>query len=124
MGVRQKVIALCRKFLWGGKATSSKKNLVAWRDICRPKGEGGLGFIEFHAWNFALLSKSLGNLQSKKDSLWVKWMNQVCIRRDNFWEYVPAKQDSQMVRQLADIRDKVVMEVGSNRAALAASFWD
>ncbi|GFZ12807.1 hypothetical protein Acr_23g0011920 [Actinidia rufa] len=118
VGVRQKVIALCRNFLWGGKATSSKKPLVAWRDICRPKGEGGLGFIELHAWNLALLSKSLWNLQSKKDSLWVKWMNQVYIRRDNFWEYVPAKQDSQMVKQLADIRDKVVMEVGSNRVAL------
>ncbi|GFZ16082.1 hypothetical protein Acr_25g0004910 [Actinidia rufa] len=118
VGVRQKVIALCRNFLWGGKATSSKKPLVAWRDIFRPKGEGGLGFIELHDWNLALLSKSLWNLQSKKDSLWVKWMNQVYIRRDNFWEYVPAKQDSQMVRQLADIRDKVVMEVGSNRVAL------
>ncbi|GFZ13128.1 hypothetical protein Acr_23g0015130 [Actinidia rufa] len=91
VGVRQKVIALC---------------------------EGGLGFIELHAWNLALLSKSFRNLQSKKDSLWVKWMNQVYIRRDNFWDYVPAKQDSQMVRQLADIRDKVVMEVGSNRVAL------
>ncbi|GFY85620.1 hypothetical protein Acr_04g0003580 [Actinidia rufa] len=29
MGVRDKVIALCRNFLWGGKTISSKKSLVA-----------------------------------------------------------------------------------------------
>ncbi|GFZ11073.1 hypothetical protein Acr_22g0004710 [Actinidia rufa] len=47
-----------------------KKSLVAWREICRPKSGGGLGFIDLHAWNLALISKSLWNLQSKKDSLW------------------------------------------------------
>ncbi|GFZ09181.1 hypothetical protein Acr_20g0009890 [Actinidia rufa] len=71
VGVRDKVISLCRNFLWGGKAVVFKKPLVASREICRPKSEGGLGFIDLHAWNLALLSKSLWNLQSKKDSLWV-----------------------------------------------------
>ncbi|GFZ11161.1 hypothetical protein Acr_22g0005590 [Actinidia rufa] len=37
VGVRDKVISLCRNFLWGGKAVSFKKPLVAWREICRPK---------------------------------------------------------------------------------------
>ncbi|GFZ12866.1 hypothetical protein Acr_23g0012510 [Actinidia rufa] len=54
-----------------------KKPLVAWREICRPKPEGGLGFIDLHASNLALLSKSLWKIQSKKDSLWVKWVHQV-----------------------------------------------
>ncbi|GFZ07066.1 hypothetical protein Acr_19g0000030 [Actinidia rufa] len=76
VGVRDKVISLCRNFLWGGKAVSFKKPLVAWREICRPKPEGGLGFIDLHAWNLALLSKSLWKIQSKKDSLWVKWVHQ------------------------------------------------
>ena len=62
IGVRDKVISLCRNFLWGGKATCSKHPLVAWSDICRPKSEGGLGFIDLKAWNAALLSKSLWNL--------------------------------------------------------------
>ena len=81
VGVRDKVISLCRNFLWGGKAVSFKKPLVAWREICRPKPEGGLGFIDLHAWNLALLSKSLWKIQSKKDSLWVKWVHQVYIKR-------------------------------------------
>ncbi|XP_057478807.1 uncharacterized protein LOC130766129 [Actinidia eriantha] len=118
MGVRDKVIALYRNFLWGGKTTSSKKPLVAWKDICCPKQEGGLGFIDLQAWNLALLSKSIWNLQSKKDSLWVKWMNQIYIKSPSFWEYTPAKQDSQLIRQLAIIRDRIVMIEGTDLLAL------
>ncbi|GFY93106.1 hypothetical protein Acr_08g0015020 [Actinidia rufa] len=73
VGVRDKVIALCRNFLWGGKATSPKKPLVAWKDLCKPKSEGGLAFIDLNTWNVALMSKSLWNLHAKKDTLWVKW---------------------------------------------------
>ena len=50
------------------KAMVKKKPLVSWKEICRPKNEGGLGFIDLSAWNLALLSKALWNLQSKKDS--------------------------------------------------------
>ncbi|GFY92706.1 pyruvate decarboxylase-2 [Actinidia rufa] len=117
VGVREKVIALCRNFLWGGRAVVSKKPLVAWKELCRPKSEGGLGFMDLHAWNLALLSKSLWNLQSKKDSLSVKWVHHIYIKRTSFWEYVPAKQNSQMIRQLAQIRDIATIE-GSLPAAL------
>ncbi|GFZ01918.1 hypothetical protein Acr_15g0005270 [Actinidia rufa] len=109
---------LIKNFLWGGKTTSNKKPLVAWKDVCRPKNEGGLGFIDLSAWNMALLSKALWNLQSKKDSLWVKWVNQVYKKDLAFWEYVPKKQDSQIVRYIGLIRDKIVLEVGNREAAL------
>ncbi|XP_057509176.1 uncharacterized protein LOC130791871 [Actinidia eriantha] len=59
VGVRDKIISLCRNFLCGGKTTTTKKPLVAWKEICRPKSEGGLGFIDLNAWNLALVSKSL-----------------------------------------------------------------
>ena len=117
-GVRDKVIALCRNFLWGGKETSPKKPLVAWKDLCKPKSEGGLGFIDLNTWNLALMSKSLWNLQAKKDTLWVKWVSQIYLKGLPFWEYILARQDSQMIRQLAQIRDKIVSEEGSCLAAL------
>ena len=118
VGVRDKIISLCRNFLWGGKTTISKKPLVAWKDICRPKSEGGLGFIDLNAWNLALMSKSLWNLQAKKDSLWVKWVSQIYLKGDPFWEYIPAKQDSQILRHLAQIRGRIISEEGSQQAAL------
>ncbi|GFZ09700.1 hypothetical protein Acr_21g0002990 [Actinidia rufa] len=118
VGVRDKIVSLCRNFLWGGKATVKKKPLVSWKEICRPKKEGGLGFIDLSSWNMALLSKALRNIQSKNDSMWVKWVNHVYTKDSPIWEYVPVKQDSQIVRYLCQIRDKMVVEEGSKQAAL------
>ncbi|GFZ01947.1 hypothetical protein Acr_15g0005560 [Actinidia rufa] len=86
VGVRDKVIALCRNFLWGGQAVSPKKPLVTWKEVCKPKSEGGLGFIDLNSLPF--------------------------------WEYTPERQDTQMIKQLAQIRDKIVSEEGSCSAAL------
>ena len=118
VGVRDRISALCRNFLWGGKTSVSKKPLVAWKDVCRPKSEGGLGFMDLNAWNLALLAKALWNLQSKKDSLWVRWVNHVYMKDMPFWDYTPSKQDSQMVRYLSVIRDKITTIEGSSQAAL------
>ena len=118
MGVRDRITSLCRNFLCGGKAIVSKKPLVAWKDICKPKPEGGLGFIDLNAWNWAMLAKALWNLQSKNDTLWVKWINHVSMKNTSFWDYTPSKQDSQMVRQLSVIRDKIIAAEGSRQAAL------
>ena len=77
VGVRDKIVSLCRNFLWGGKSYIVKKPLVAWAAVCRPKQQGGLGLIDLGAWNLALMSRALWNLQSKKDSFWVKCINHV-----------------------------------------------
>ncbi|GFY93866.1 hypothetical protein Acr_09g0003120 [Actinidia rufa] len=95
VGVRNKTTSLCRNFLWGGNAMVLKKPLVAWKDIRCPKSEGGLGFIDLHAWNLALLSKSLWNLQSKKDSV-----------------------DFQTIRKLVLIRNEIFTLEGSTQTAL------
>ena len=45
-------------------------------------------------------------------------MNQIYTKNTSFWEYTPKKQDSQMVRHLVSIRERIVAEVGSQQAAL------
>ncbi|XP_057965341.1 uncharacterized protein LOC131155910 [Malania oleifera] len=62
--VLNQVIKLCQVFQWGGK----RKALVAWREIYKPKQEGGLGVVDLKTWNRALLTKALWNVQAKKDS--------------------------------------------------------
>ena len=86
VGVRDKIIQLCRNFLWGGQAFVSKKPLVAWVDICFPKMEGGQGFKNLEAWNFALLSKNLWNIRAKKDTLWVRWIHQKYLQNSYIWD--------------------------------------
>ncbi|GKB25726.1 RNA-directed DNA polymerase, eukaryota, partial [Tanacetum coccineum] len=48
---------------------------VAWADVCKPKDQGGLGFKSLELWKKTLLVKHLWNIASRKDSLWVKWIN-------------------------------------------------
>ncbi|XP_022860183.1 uncharacterized protein LOC111380779 [Olea europaea var. sylvestris] len=100
--VTSKIISLCRRFLWG-----SKKSLVAWNQICLPKHEGGLGFRDIKSWNAALLSKTLCNIHSKKDCLWIKWINEVHLRGSDIWKYKVRKGDSPLLKRLLEIRDTV-----------------
>ncbi|KAL0307069.1 UNVERIFIED_CONTAM: Retrovirus-related Pol polyprotein from type-2 retrotransposable element R2DM [Sesamum radiatum] len=54
MVVIEKIHRLCRTFLW-----NSKRAPVAWKDICHPKEEGGLGVRHIQSWNVALLARVL-----------------------------------------------------------------
>ena len=77
--VIDRITRLARIFLWG-----SKQAPVAWRDLCLPKEEGGLGFRSLKSWNTALISRVLWNIFSKKDSLWIKWVHNVYIGNRDF----------------------------------------
>lgn len=49
-------------FLWCGGDLQKGKAKVKWKDVCRPKMEGGLGLKCLRAWNVALVSKHIWNL--------------------------------------------------------------
>ncbi|XP_022883802.1 uncharacterized protein LOC111400636 [Olea europaea var. sylvestris] len=42
-------------------------------------------------WNSVLLSKALWNIHRKKDTIWVKWINHMYLRRTDIWECQPTK---------------------------------
>ncbi|GFZ03718.1 hypothetical protein Acr_16g0003420 [Actinidia rufa] len=86
-GVKAKIVQLCRNFLWSGNCNSHKRPLVAWEEVILPKSEGGLGIRNIKAWNKALISKTLWDIQAKKDSIWVQWVHQIYMNNRSFWEY-------------------------------------
>nr|GEX68190.1 zf-RVT domain-containing protein [Tanacetum cinerariifolium] len=47
---------LLKGFLWCQGDLSKRKPKVAWKQICRPKNEGGLGIKNLYDWNEHLLS--------------------------------------------------------------------
>lgn len=49
--------ALSRNFFWGATNFYSRNPLIAWKDVCQPKGKGGLGFKNLKTWNQALITK-------------------------------------------------------------------
>ncbi|CAH9071106.1 unnamed protein product [Cuscuta epithymum] len=100
--ILDRIVSICRIFLWGGKYSK-----VSWDDICLPKEEGGLGIHNAKVWNDSLLARTLWDVHRKKDTLWVRWINGVYLRDKNVWDFVPHSRDSQLMKRLGLIRDRL-----------------
>ncbi|GFZ00486.1 O-methyltransferase family protein [Actinidia rufa] len=123
-GVKSKIVQLCRNFLWSGKCTVNKRPLVAWREVSLPKDEGGLGLGDSKAWNKALLTKTLWDIQAKKDTLWVQWIHQRYMKGGSFWEYMPKHEDSPLIKQVMTLRDEIIgTEASVERAIIRSNQW-
>nr|GEV39471.1 hypothetical protein [Tanacetum cinerariifolium] len=57
---------LLKRFLWNQGETTNGKAKEAWKDICKPKDQGGLGLMNLQIWNQALLAKYIWNIATKK----------------------------------------------------------
>ncbi|GJX77957.1 trichome birefringence-like protein 3 [Tanacetum coccineum] len=60
---------LIRGFLWYNGEYKRGKAKVAWKDICLPTREGGLGLRSLEVFNLALMTTHIWNLASNKESL-------------------------------------------------------
>nr|XP_009803881.1 PREDICTED: uncharacterized protein LOC104249201 [Nicotiana sylvestris]XP_016458697.1 PREDICTED: uncharacterized protein LOC107782337 [Nicotiana tabacum] len=67
----------CHPKLLTGDTNRSKKALVAWEKMCRPKSKGGLNITDLSTWNRAALLKHLWNVCMKKDKLWIRFSAEV-----------------------------------------------
>lgn len=103
--VIEQVVAMCRNYLWTGQVSSSKPAPIAWDLVCRSRKEGGLGFKESAAWNLALLGKYVWCIASKADNLWVKWVNHVYLRGQDWKTYSPPSSASWYWKNLCKVKD-------------------
>ncbi|KAL2251949.1 UNVERIFIED_CONTAM: hypothetical protein Sindi_2317200 [Sesamum indicum] len=83
--VTNKIEKRLRAFLWKGTTTSGYAK-VAWKDLCRPKEEGGLGFKDISILNRALLTKKLCDIiRCDRTSIWVEWLYQGQLQDTSIW---------------------------------------
>ncbi|KAL2921104.1 LINE-1 retrotransposable element ORF2 protein [Bienertia sinuspersici] len=104
--VLDQVTNICRTYLWSGQAMSSKTPLIAWDWVCRPKKEGGLGYKDSYTWNLALLGKYVWSIANKADNLWVKWINAVYLKDQDWKNYMPAASASWYWKNLCKVKDR------------------
>ncbi|KAL2235312.1 UNVERIFIED_CONTAM: hypothetical protein Sindi_1263400 [Sesamum indicum] len=66
--------------------TTSGYAKVAWKDLCRPKDEGGLGFKDISILNHALMTKKLCHIiRCDRTSIWVEWLHHGRLRDTSIW---------------------------------------
>ncbi|GJZ43291.1 hypothetical protein Tco_0590546 [Tanacetum coccineum] len=85
---------------------------VAWKDVCRPKSRGRLGLRTMKLMNEALMFKYLWNIMSKKDSLWVKWVNSYRLKGRSVWSMTLNHSTAWSWRSIMKLRDKIIDFVG------------
>ncbi|GJV01914.1 RNA-directed DNA polymerase, eukaryota, reverse transcriptase zinc-binding domain protein [Tanacetum coccineum] len=98
---------MVKNFLWAREGNTSGMVSIGWKEVCKPKSQGGLGLKPLCAWNEALMAKHLWNIASNKDSIWVKWINIHKLKGRSFWDDGVLKGHSWVWAQLLDLRDRI-----------------
>ncbi|WJX68825.1 hypothetical protein P8452_53158 [Trifolium repens] len=103
-----KINAICRSFLWSGGVTITKKSPIAWDHLCTPTAHGGLNLISLEEWNQANLAKLLWNINSKADSLWIKWIHSYYIQNDQLMTMLVNNSCSWIWKAILKQRDSLL----------------
>nr|GEW03360.1 RNA-directed DNA polymerase, eukaryota [Tanacetum cinerariifolium] len=82
----KEIDSILKSFLWSQGEKINGKSKIATKNVCKPKQCGGLGFKPIEKWNEVLMIKHMWNVASKKDSLWVRWVNIYMLKGRNVRE--------------------------------------
>ncbi|XP_056698474.1 uncharacterized protein [Spinacia oleracea] len=104
-GVYNTINTICRNFLWKGTADATGPGKVAWGSICKSKKEGGLGLTNLKLWNIAAMGNHVWMVATKKDNMWVRWVNTVYIKDGNWWDYTPKVGDNWYWRAIGTVKE-------------------
>ncbi|GAU26515.1 hypothetical protein TSUD_361480 [Trifolium subterraneum] len=82
--VIKKIIRIQREFLWGGVKGGRKISWVKWKEVCKPRCQGGLGVRDVGKVNLSLL---------------IKWRWRLLQPEGAFWKELLVAKYGEMVRQ-------------------------
>ncbi|GJX43394.1 ribonuclease H-like domain-containing protein [Tanacetum coccineum] len=69
---------LFKRFLWNAGDSAKGKARIAWKVVCRPKDQGGLGIKPLKRWNEVI--RQFWKILENKKSLWAEWVNVVKLK--------------------------------------------
>jgi hypothetical protein len=68
-GLCNHINTMIRKFWWGCKDGERKTAWVSWKEMCKPKNMGGLGFRDIELFNLSLLARQAWRMLQNPTSL-------------------------------------------------------
>ncbi|KAJ0568029.1 putative RNA-directed DNA polymerase [Helianthus annuus] len=80
-------------FLWGNGNGSKGRAKVAWKEVCIPKIEGGLGIRRISEVNKSLMAYHIYSLIAGRESLWTNWVRNYRLCGRSIWD-VPIQANS------------------------------
>jgi len=98
------IIQKFNRFLWNGKEGSSAKAKMAWKELCFPKKEGGLGLKDLDAWNKSSMLRHVWSLFACSGSIWVAWIQNYMLKGRSFWSVNIPQTCSWSWRKLLKLR--------------------
>jgi hypothetical protein len=79
-GVIKKIVRIQREFLWGGIKGGKKISWVKWKDVCLPRGQGGLGVRDVGKVNSSLVIKWRWKILQKDNAVWKECWKRNTVR--------------------------------------------
>lgn len=96
---------LCAKFWWGSAGDKRKMHWAKWKELCKAKDFGGLGFRDIHLFNQAMLAKQSWRLLRFPDSLLYKILRDRYFRDGDFLRAQVGVNSSQTWKSIVWGRD-------------------
>ncbi|XP_019159704.1 PREDICTED: uncharacterized protein LOC109156318 [Ipomoea nil] len=81
-------------FLWGSNDAKRKIHLINWREVCRPRDQGGMGLRMAKDFNTALLAKLAWQILNNTEKLWVSAMKHKYLQDNNFFTSITSSNAS------------------------------
>ncbi|XP_022019843.1 uncharacterized protein LOC110919900 [Helianthus annuus] len=95
-----------KHFLWGQGMGAKGRAKVAWKEVCLPKLEGGLGIRRISDVNKSLMAYHIYSIASGRKSLWTNWIVLHRLRGRCLWD-IPIHSNSPWGwKKLLKYRDK------------------
>jgi hypothetical protein len=116
--VSRNIISICRNFLWTGDIHRSTSALVAWKTICLPKTEGGLGLYDLRARNRSFLGKQLWNIHLKTDSVWIRWIHHFYLNSGTIWSVQAHHSSSPLWKAIIYVKDLLLQRCGDSESSI------
>ncbi|XP_074298838.1 uncharacterized protein LOC141629792 [Silene latifolia] len=106
-GVIRRIEGICRNYLWDGSSDYHRVPLVAWDKVTLPRDEGGLGIKKAELYNIAAVGKLVAWVYNKADKLWIKWINQVYLKQQDWHTYTPAAGVTWSWKSICKVKEKM-----------------
>jgi hypothetical protein len=125
-----KINSIMRKFWWAGVPDNNESaglNLRAWKDICRPKKEGGLGIRDLDTVNKSLLLNAAWKVATGKNQFLSDILKAKYHPNTSFWKAGNSQCKSAFWSSIMHVKDILIkncsIQIHKENSSIWSSPW-